>query len=332
MIRRVLALIGFGGTQMSSYEFAIAYDGPALQDHTMDVQTLGPALLAIGDMCREAHRVVNGQEASEVSVRVKATAAGCFDILFELSQIYNTVSTLVKHDDIASAKEVVEWIGLGTVPTGSLLAFLKWKSGRRIIKQEPTNDVDGKPVYNITVEGEGNSVTIISEPVYRLSQDARLRAAQRRTLSPLSNAGVDEFQVRQGRRPVISIGKDEVASGNFDLIADEIVGDQAIGDPQVIEAVLLLRSPVFVKGTKWQFYYGEQRISAALSDPEFVKRVFVAGERFGVGHRFRVRLCLSQSLLPNGTIRNAYEILKVIETTQGPRQLDFSSLEGEESE
>ena len=55
----------------------------------------------------------------------------------------------------------------------------------------------------------------------------------------------------------------------------------------------------------------------------YVNRVFVSGERFGVGDIFRVRLCLTQVLLPNGKIRNDYEITKVIETTEGPKQLDL---------
>ena len=311
---------------MSSHEFAIAYDGPALEDHTMDVQTLGPALLAVGDMCREANRVMNGQEVADINVRVKATAAGCFDILFEFTQIYNALAELIQDEDVATAKDIIEWLGFSAVPGAGLLAFLKWKRGRKIVKQEAKADGDGNAIYNITVEGDHNNVTVISEPVYRLSQDARVRAAQRRTLSPLSHAGVNEFQVRQGRRPVISIGKDELNSGYFDLVPDEIGGEETIGDPQVFEAVLLLRSAVFVKDKKWQFYYGEQRISASLSDPEFVRRVFVAGERFGVGDRFRVRLCLSQILLPNGKIRNDYEIVRVIEATPGPKQPDLNGL------
>ena len=316
---------------MSSYEFAIAYDGPALEDHTMDVQSLGPALLAIGDMCREAHRVINGQNVAEVHVHVKATGDGCFSIIFELSQLLDQVSSLVDDDNIATAKEILKWLGIGGTAgggtAGGLLGYLKWKRGRKIAKQQITTDGQGNPVYNITVEGDHSSVTVISEPVYKLSQDPRVRAAQRRTLSPLSHEGVNEFQVRQGRKSVLSIGKDEVKRGYFDLSPDEFTGEEPIGEPQVIEVVLLLRAPVFVQDAKWQFYYGQQRISAILGDPEFVKRVFVAGDRFGVGDRFRVRLNLSQSLLQNGTIRNDYEILKVLETTPGPKQLGFSDIE-----
>lgn len=312
---------------MSSHEFAIAYDGPALKDHTMDVQTLGPALLAIGDMCREANRVMNGREVAEVNVRVKTTGAGCFDILFELTQIYNAVAEWFRDEDVATAKDIIEWLGLGAAPGVGLLAFLKWKRGRRIVKQEPKVDGDGNTVYNITVEGENNSVTVLSEPVYRLYQDSRVRAAQRRTLAPLANSGVDEFQVRHGRTPVVSIGKDELFDGHYDLVPDEIGAEQTIGDPQTFEAVLLLRSAVFVMGKKWQFFHGDQRISVTLGDPNFVRRVFVTGERFGVGDYFRVRLCLSQVLLANGKIRNDYEIVQVIETTRGPKQPDLDGLE-----
>ncbi len=69
---------------MSSEEFAIAYDGPALASHTMDVQTLGPALVAIGHLCEEANRVINGSDFAAATVRVKSTGEGCFDIALEM--------------------------------------------------------------------------------------------------------------------------------------------------------------------------------------------------------------------------------------------------------
>ena len=240
--------------------------------------------------------------------------------------MYNKVAELIKDEHVATAKEIVEWLGLCVVPGGGLLAFLKWRRGRKIVKQESEVDGDGNAVYNITVEGDHDNVIVISEPVYRLSQDFRVRASQRRTLSPLGNDGVNEFQVRQGNSPVISIGKDELDKGYFDLLSCDIGGEETIGEPQMFDAVLLLRSAVFVEDKKWQFYYGDDMISASLSDPEFVRRVFVAGDRFGVGDRFRVRLCLSQIFLPNGKIRNDYEIVRVIETTPGPKQPDLNGL------
>ena len=308
---------------MSAAEFTIAYDGPALAKHTMDVHALGPALLAMGDMCREAHRVINGEDGAEVKVHVKATSEGCFNIALELVQAYNAVADLVRDDDVSTAKDIIEWLGLGVVSGTGLFAYLKWKRGRKVVTQEPVSDGDKELKYNITVEGDGNNVTVISGQVQKLASDPRVRAAQRRTLLPLNDDGINEFQVRQGRKTVFSVDKEEMRRGYYDISPEEVGQEENISEPQTFEAFLLLRSPVFEKDKKWQFYYGEQRITATLRDTDFVKRVFVSGERFGVGDIFRVRLCLAQVLLPNGRIRNEYEITKVIETTEGSKQLDL---------
>ena len=164
---------------------------------------------------------------------------------------------------------------------------------------------------------------MIPGQVQQLASDPRVRSAQRRTLSPLNDDGIEEFQVRQGRKTVLTVSKEELRKGYFDISPEDVGQEETINEPQTYEALLLLRSPVFEHDKKWHFYYGEQRISARLLDTDFVKSVFMSRERFGVGDRFRVRLCLSQVLLPNGKIRNDYEIIKVIETTEGPKQLDL---------
>jgi CHASE3 domain sensor protein len=55
-------------TDMSKAHFQLAYDVKA---GTMDVNELAPALLATGDLLREANRQLNG-ERSDVSVKVQS--------------------------------------------------------------------------------------------------------------------------------------------------------------------------------------------------------------------------------------------------------------------
>ena len=54
---------------MSRATFTIAYDGPALTNHTMDVRDLAPAMLAVGQLCDAANVVLNG-ERSKIQVHV----------------------------------------------------------------------------------------------------------------------------------------------------------------------------------------------------------------------------------------------------------------------
>jgi hypothetical protein len=119
---------------MSRADFQLAYDGEALRDHAMDVDELAPALLAVGNLCREANRSLNEGRA-EVAVRVRADfERKCFDIHFELIQsLYEQVKTLLGDDHVTTAKTLLEWIGLPG-PTGalSLFGFLKLRKGRSI--------------------------------------------------------------------------------------------------------------------------------------------------------------------------------------------------------
>ena len=63
---------------MSKTDFKISYGGPAVENGTMDVSDLAPALLAVGEIFREINKELNGERA-EVKTNVVAVKEGCFD-------------------------------------------------------------------------------------------------------------------------------------------------------------------------------------------------------------------------------------------------------------
>ena len=292
---------------------------------------LGPALLSVGDLCREANAVIYGPDAPDVNVRVRANfEEGCFDISFDLIQVLKDAGTLVRAIEVADAKTLLEWIGLVGGPStalgGGLWGFLKWKRGRTIRSAE-RNEHESRPTYTISVEGDGNTIEIAA-PVYQLATSSRVRAAQRGVVSPLKHEGIESVEVREDGQPITTLTKEEFQGGAFDILEGEVAGEERL-EPQEIDCVLVIRAPVFVEGLKWHFWLGQQRISASISDESFSRRVFSGGERFGVGDRLHVRLCLTQVLTPQGTYRNEYDIPLVTKIEPGPRQLTFLDRLGE---
>ena len=307
---------------VSRVTFQIAYDGPAMAEHSMDVQQLGPALLSVGDLCREANAVIYGPDSPDVNVRVRANFEdGCFDITFDLMKAITEVASLVKTPEVGDAKNLLEWLGLvGGAPV-SLWAFLKWKRGRKINSVENIKNDTGENAYKISIEGDGNVIEI-STPVYLLASSSRVRSAQRGVVSPLKQPGIDAVEVRENGETVSRLTKGEYDEGVFDVMEGEVLGDEPL-EPQEFNCVLVIRSPVFAEGSKWHFYLGQQRITASIGDESFVRRVFSGGERFGVGDRLHVRICLTQVLTASGAYRNDYDIRLVTKIEPGPRQLNF---------
>jgi hypothetical protein len=232
---------------MSRADFQLVYDGDALSDHTMDVDELAPALLAVGNLCREANRILNGERA-DVAVRVRADfERRCFDIHFELIQsLYEQVKTLLGEEHVATAKTLLEWIGI-LGPTGAigLFGFLKLRRGRSISNSERLESAVGAPSYRITFEGDRNSI-VISEPVYKLANDAKISKTQREIVRPLRKEGISELRFQDEDRVVDIVSKADVDSFYVRPIVEE-VGLTS----QTVEAILTLRAPVFVPGEKY---------------------------------------------------------------------------------
>ena len=91
---------------MSEVDFRIEYDGPALEDHVMDVRMLAPSLLAFRDLCRETGRQIYGDQ-TVVQVNVVATSEGSFAAVLKL--IVETVQKAVDNPAVDVAMRVIEF-------------------------------------------------------------------------------------------------------------------------------------------------------------------------------------------------------------------------------
>ncbi|WP_126175120.1 hypothetical protein [Tsuneonella rigui] len=107
----------------------IRYDGPALDGHEMDIQELAPALLSLADLIQIANKKFNGSHAS-IKVLVNADVdQRCFMLDISLVQtFFDQAKTFLGIEDVKTAKEIAEWVGILSSGGMGLFATLRFLS------------------------------------------------------------------------------------------------------------------------------------------------------------------------------------------------------------
>ncbi len=303
--------------EMSRKEFSVAYAGmDRADDHSIDVETLAPALLAFGKLIREANRQTNGKSSTSKVLVVSDFEHKCFNINFEVVlSFYEQVKSLIGTDDAKSAKEILEWLGLfagGAGTTLGFIQFLRWRRGRKIEDVTELTDTDETGTVAVKVDGDGNAVHIHNH-TWQLAQNPRALAAARDALSPVGTDGFDTLEVRDGDKIVSEIPSDQAEA----IISSCSIGIEEAKDivPDVDEttAWLTVYSPVYdEKGEVWRFRLGKDVIYADISDTNIAHEALERGGALAED-TYQVRLEITTPKTPEGKPKKpTYKVLSVL--------------------
>lgn len=273
---------------MSSRATAIIrYDGPALENHEMDVHDLAPALLALGDLCGVANEALNGPD-SAVRVIVRADMEHrCFQISFDLIQTtYDHLTTFMGKENVKTAKELLEWIGIiggGTLFVGGGLfglykALYKNSQEAETFKSPPTDlsheirqgQVEahmetGNIVYQIV--GDDNRITVAPE-VHLIARDARSLSSVKKILAPLSKAGVTKLEFEVDGRVTQYFSKTEAQELLRAPDGPVVVRGERDHVSRITTSVGI-RKAMFEGNAKWGLMY-RKAIEARIADREWL--------------------------------------------------------------
>jgi hypothetical protein len=299
----------------------LRYDGPALVDHKMDVADLAPALLAFGTLCREANRVLNGERAS-VRVFVKADVrANCVTISFEVVwSLMEAAKNLLQDERVATAKNILEWLGLiGAIggPTAlGLFAFLRLRS-RQPTQETRLVEQDGHSLVEVTIHGDNNVVHVAPE-VARLSGDPRVVNAARNVLRPVaSREGIERATFRVNGEVTADIDK-AFAKTIVEAQVPSLVEEQP--EPQEIVAHITIYSPVLdPKASVWRFKILGNVQSVDIQDSGIVEDILRRG-KVVVGDSWKVRLSVTEKRSKGGGFKPEFKVIEVLGFTAGLEQ------------
>lgn len=308
---------------MSRFEFELTYDGPALSEHGMDVADLAPALLAFGDLVKQANFRVNGDQ-SKVNLIVQSNFEHkCFRVTLDIVQtLYESLGVLLGSDGVRTAKELAEWIGIGATATLGLIKFLALRDGRKIESVTKLESTDSRGVVQIKFEGDNNRITI-NQGVFELSNDPEIRKAAARVVAPVLRDGIDKisFSPSDGRTDEI-ITKDEAraVTNSHEVLAEQILETY---EPQPMTAHIQVTRPDFdEKGKIWRFRLGDKVVPIDVSDTEIPESVRQRGY-IRIGDTWRVKLEVTEKKTAGNRYQHEYKIVKVLEFVPGSEQLNL---------
>ena len=279
-------------------DFTVSYEGPSLDDHTMPVRDLAPALMALGEAFDRANAIVNGPR-TEISLDIRATISGSFELMLVLHQALNpALNMMLFNGDFISNASALKDLIFGSA---GLFGLLKGLRGRQPDTQLLADGVRFRA---------SNFEVVVPIEVFRMWQDAPLRDQVNAILQPIARAGVERVLVKEGQEIIQKVEKDEVSYF--------IPPSPDTAEPAQFETVfprqrLVLTSPSFDGTGKWRLHDGERNRWYRISDEVFNQEVQSRVRLFGTGDMLDCEVAVTQTLNQGGRPRMDYEIRRVLE-------------------
>lgn len=309
-------------SEQNRERFQVAYVGDDDNDHSMDVEALGPALLAFGQLIRAANTELNHNRTTMKVLVDSRFEHKCFLINFEtLQTILDTVKDFLNDEGVKHAADVLQKIGVtaGTTAAG-LFGYLKWRNGRKVESAQEVKESPGAVV--IKVEGDNNTFQIGSD-VFRLSKNPEVLEAVEGTLAPIEQNEAKSIEFRKDDKPLVTFQESDIKAivascedpGGVELLEEEE------DEPKIVTATLYAHGPVFEpKAPRWRFLYRKKPIYAEIKGTSIARDAVRRGGSF-MNDRYRVRM---EVIPPNEEHPEThYRIIEVLEFTPAEQQINM---------
>lgn len=301
---------------MSKSSLYVLFDGPALESSEMDVRDLAPALLAFGDVIEEANAQLNGDRA-RMALKVKASfKAGSFGIDMEVVQsLMDQALGLFRDSPVASAKELVEYLGFTAAPVVGLLKLIKWQRGRKV---QRVTEKKSERMFVIVLD-DGSSLEVSPEVVTLYRNYPLRKSLEKAIAEPLQREGITTFAVTDApeRGEFVEVHEEESGWFRTPEPEDELIDERE----QVVSLQLVTIS--FREDNKWRFSDGNSTFHARIRDEAFLHRVQTNEEAFAKGDILKVRVHIRQ-WLAGENMKSEYEIIEVLEHRRAGRQIPLA--------
>ena len=255
---------------MKNIKTTIKFDGPALKDRAMDVGHLAPSLLALSELVKATNFQINGERA-KIKILVNADLEQkCFELNLEIVQtIWEQAKTLLADEDIKSAKELLGWIGISSIPAFgySLYRLIEKLRGKEIESVTVIKILEEGNLLEIKVRGEVDPLQV-TETVYKLYYDRNIRQKALDFLGPLREEGYDSLKVYQDEEVFTEFLKDDIPVADGSDLPEIVVQNQKIS---MITADVRIRKAAYEGKSRWTLVY-KHAMEVPIDDEKWLEK------------------------------------------------------------
>ena len=293
-----------------SEEFRIKYNGPALDEHSIDVNDLAPALMALGDLIQEANTIAN-QDRATVKVKIKATAPGSFEIFIHgASEAGHEAVQLLNSPPVLALTSLLALLGFLQFDGASVMALIKWFKGKKPTKVSEINSEE------LEIETKSGSIRV-GKIVWEMYKSRTIRKSVYGILKPIEKPGIEEVEFRDKQATISYVKKDEVG-----FYAPEGDQKELLAESPLRETFVNVVHMWFKGGNKWKFSEGIAEWTAEITDANFLNRLVKGEVSIRANDFLKVRVKQTQ-FIQGSDISSVYEIVEVIEVRQGGQQMSL---------
>ena len=249
--------------------FNFIYKGELVDDHTINTNDLGVALLSIGNVFAESNKIV-GKEKAKVHTKVRALSGGSFDIQIivesaNIADIFSqdTWNAIQEIKNLLFGDQSIGLLGAAGVTIGGtigLIKLIRLFRGERLSK-------GGK--ITISTEDGGMTEYTPTEAEVEGFNSSRLRKDIDGVVSPVGKDGMDGLLITsQAKEGLAWIPHEDVQHFVYQPSRTPF-------NEKILHERLRIISPVFKENAKWRLENVDTQvvITAYIRDEDFLKKI-----------------------------------------------------------
>lgn len=296
----------------------ISYDGEAISNHSIDVKTLAPALLAFSELIEESYKVVSGKSVP-LKIEVTALKPGSFEVF--LGVVHADFLSLMGSEDASAIANLLSLLGFAGAPTlPSLIQVLLKSRGKNPEKAIVQKDGNVTLIFDQT---KINGNITINNNTFKLYQSLEVREKLFETVKPLTKEGVKTITYKTFDGEVLqTIRETDVCS--FDPPDISELEDEVISESTRRLHVSLVNIAM-QEDNKWRFSSGgEKPFFAKIEDPIFLRRFNKNEISFRKDDLLEVDMKTIQKRDIAGILKEENIIINVLSHKKAAFQLNFT--------